>query len=365
MPTVDPGHTSKHWDSDPWNTGRVTFWLQHPSVQRRLAVKESDRADGNWIDHTLETYFAGRLPLARCLSLGCGRGRVEREWAARRAFLACDAYDISPASIADATTAAGAAGLAGIQFAVADINHIELPPHHYDAVWAVGSAHHFTRLEHIFAQVARTLKPDGLFILHEYVGASRFQFDSRQREAIEACLNLLPVEYRLLPSTRPVAGHSSAASAARRSARWVIRRTLDKLAEGSFWSTAGRHWRGRQAIQAGQRPIKETAFATLRSVIAVDPSEAVRSADIMPVLKASFDIVEHRLLGGAILQFLLSDIAGNFETEDGERLLQMLFTIEDTLMEIGDLPNDFAYIVARPRNGQASGPAVETRNTLS
>ena len=47
---------------------------------------------------------------------------------------------------------------------------------------------------------------------------------------------------------------------------------------------------------------------------------------------------------------LLADIAGNFETEDSERLMEMLFTIEDTLMAIGDLPSDFAYIVARPRN---------------
>ena len=84
MPTVDPGQTSKHWDSDPWNTGQVMFWLQHPSVQRRLAIKESGKPDGSWIDYTLETYFAGRLPLARCLSLGCGRGQVEREWARGR-----------------------------------------------------------------------------------------------------------------------------------------------------------------------------------------------------------------------------------------------------------------------------------------
>lgn len=72
--------------------------------------------------------------MARCLSLGCGRGQVEREWAARRAFLACDAYDISPASIADAVAAANADGCTSIHFAVADINQIELPPQTYDAV---------------------------------------------------------------------------------------------------------------------------------------------------------------------------------------------------------------------------------------
>jgi len=50
------------------------------------------------------------------------------------------------------------------------------------------------------------------------------------------------------------------------------------------------------------------------------------------------------------LQFLLADIAGNFaQDEAGERLLKMLFAIEDTLIEVGALPSDFAYIVAAPK----------------
>ena len=142
----DLSKTASHWDSDPWNTGEIAFWSQLPSVQRRLSLKESDRPDGNWVDHTLQTHFAGRLPLARCLSLGCGRGRVEQQWAERGAFLACDAYDISPASIAEATQEATEAGYSNIHFAVADIDHIELPVRHYDAIWAVASAHHFARL---------------------------------------------------------------------------------------------------------------------------------------------------------------------------------------------------------------------------
>lgn len=354
MPTVDLRQTSKHWDSDPWNTGQVTFWLQHPSVQQRLAIKESGRPDGNWIDHTLETYFAGRLPLARCLSLGCGRGQVERAWAARNAFTACDAYDISPASIADANAAAAADGCTGIHFAVADINRIELPPQTYDAVWAVSSAHHFSELEHIFGQVARGLKPGGLFILHEYIGANRFQFAARQRQVIQACLDLLPTPYRLLPAATPGASSVAAPLLRRRDPAWIARRLLDKLREGTLWSTAGRYWRQRQAIAAGGRPIREGALPTLRSVIAVDPSEAVRSAEIMPVLQTLFDVVEFRPLGGTILQFLLAGIAGNFQDESGEQLIDIFFSLEDALMACGDLPSDFAYIVARPKTEKAN-----------
>ena len=91
-------------------------------------------------------------------------------------------------------------------------------------------------------------------------------------------------------------------------------------------------------------------------MIAVDPSEAVRSAEIMPVLQTLFDVIEFRPLGGAILQFLLADIAGNFQDEVGEQLLENFFRLEDTLMACGDLPSDFAYIVARPRPDKALLP---------
>ena len=83
--------------------------------------------------------------------------------------------------------------------------------------------------------------------------------------------------------------------------------------------------------------------------MALDPSEAVRSADILPLLHRYFEIVEYKPLGGAILQFLLANIAGNFLDELGQQLLQMLFVIEDVLMVSGDLGSDFAYIVASPK----------------
>ena len=45
------------------------------------------------------------------------------------------------------------------------------------------------------------------------------------------------------------------------------------------------------------------------------------------VVPRDFDIIELKPLGGSILQFLLADIAGNFQDEGGERLLDMLFSM--------------------------------------
>lgn len=339
-----------YWDSDPWHAGKLRFWTQLSAVQNRLSVKESGRPDNNWVDYTLATHLAGKIPLKRCLSLGCGRGAVERQWAERGAFESCDAYDISPVSIAEAAKIADEAGLSSIRYAVTDINQIELAPSSYDAAWTVASAHHFDRLEHIFGQVARALKPGGVLILHEYVGANRFQFDARQREVIDACLHLLPMKYRrLIESATSDQPHQGAASQ-RRNAVSVSKRMMGKVRDGAFFATALRLWRNRRTLRAGGVPVKEISVPTASSVVAVDPSEAIRSADILPVLQLSFEVLEYRPLGGTILQFLLADIAGNFQDEVGERLLDVLFRLEDTLIECGDLPSDFAYIVARPRS---------------
>ncbi len=114
---------------------------------------------------------------------------------------------------------------------------------------------------------------------------------------------------------------------------------------GAVWRWLQRTW----AARSGARPVKTTPdLPTARAVQTADPSEAVRSADILPLLRRCFEIVEYKPLGGTILQFLLADIAGNFQDESGRQLLQMLFVIEDILMDTGDLGSDFVYIVASP-----------------
>jgi hypothetical protein len=99
----------------------------------------------------------------------------------------------------------------------------------------------------------------------------------------------------------------------------------------------------------GQLSDQAVDLPTAQSVAAIDPSEAIRAAEIVPVLRHYFEIVEYKPMDGSILQFLLADIAGNFADEEGRKLLDMLFIIEDTLMAVGDLGSDFAYIVAAPK----------------
>ncbi len=342
----DIQRVDNHWSEEgSWKTGRGLFWLELPAVQRRLSCKVSGQPDTDWIQHTVQCYFAGVLPLDRCLSLGCGEGALERQLAELGVFCACDAIDVAYGSVARASALAQQSGYDQISYAVKDANTLRLPPVFYDAVWASGAVHHFERLEHVFDQVAAALKPGGLFVLNEYVGPSRFQFPIRQQQAIQACNELLPLEYRRIVAARLQREWSLQVAGGQPFAR----RLMAKMKEGGLIPAVRRRVQALVARRTGTRPLRTGVnLPTASSVAAVDPSEAVRSAEIMPLLRERFEILEYRPLGGAILQFLLADIAGNFESEEGNQLLEMLFTIEDTLMARGDLESDFAYIVATP-----------------
>ncbi|MGH9337541.1 MAG: hypothetical protein ACRD21_27645 [Vicinamibacteria bacterium] len=82
---------------------------------------------------------------------------------------------------------------------------------------------------------------------------------------------------------------------------------------------------------------------------AADPSEAVRSDEIIPLLRKYFRTVDVRYTGGSIMQFALFDIAGNFyeDNEETRDILDMLFKIEEVLTKHDDVPQDYAVIVAK------------------
>lgn len=347
--------TADYWSAqNTWDDMPGIYWWQLPLVKQRLHAKVSGNLQTDWIAYTLQHHLAGRLPLSRCLSLGCGRGGLERRLADLGAFAALDAFDIAGGSIAQARDCVKRSGYKNIHYSVQDANRVKLPPRHYDVVWSSGSVHHFERLEHVFMQVARALKPGGLFVLNEYVGPNRFQFPALQRHIIQTCWDLLPPRYR---KPVPAAATRQVQVASRRQGLvWAIGRAWDKLRDGDLLGVIWRRLMLRQGkVKAGVR------FPSARDVAATDPSEAVRSREIIPLLRRHFQVIEFKPLGGSILQFLLQDIAGNFQDEVGERLLGMLFAIEDALMASGDLASDFAYVVAVP----SISPARDEKGQVS
>ena len=116
-------------------------------------------------------------PRPRCvLELGSGNGDLLLDL--RRMNLA-DQYvgmDVSAAAVQVSQQKATEAGFSNLRFEVGDLNKLVLAPQSYDLILAQMCIHHIENLEHLFAQVARALTPNGLFAINDYVGPSRWQF---------------------------------------------------------------------------------------------------------------------------------------------------------------------------------------------
>jgi ubiquinone/menaquinone biosynthesis C-methylase UbiE len=293
---------SKRMSTEEEEYSSDTFWLAIPEVRQRYDRKATDNSYCRWFDYCLR-FLKDTLPVERMLSIGCGTGALERKLARRQAFCQCDAYDLAPGAIALARRRALAEGYDHIHYQTCDANRLQLEPANYDAVWFDSSLHHIEALEEACAQVARSLKPGGFIFINEYIGPNRFDFPSRQKEVLQAAFMLIPRHYRRYFGAGNVA----------------------------FVPSVG--------------------IPDPKAVEAADPSEAVRSADIMQVLEQHFEILACHETGGTILQYVLNNIAGNFKPEipGSMRVLEMLFAIEDTLMDVGDLASDFAVVVGRPR----------------
>jgi 2-polyprenyl-3-methyl-5-hydroxy-6-metoxy-1,4-benzoquinol methylase len=298
---------AEHWSSHHGGTddfSALVYWLAIPEVHRRFQSLSTGGKSEHWINYCVSDYLGGRLPAERMASLGCGTGLVERHLASLQAFRRCDSFDIAPGALDVARRETEAAGVSGVNYELADIETLRLDERAYDAIWFNGSLHHISNLEEVCDRVGAALKPHGYAFISEYVGASRFDFSARQKEAIHAAFALVPERYR---------------------------RSFRNGAPG--------------AVQAAP------FLPDPRKVAEVDPSEAVRSADILRVVGERLEVVARHDAGGTLLQFLLQGICGNFRSDDPGSLavLEMLFRIEDGLIEAGDLGSDSTLLVARAR----------------
>jgi len=106
-------------------------------------------------------------PGTRALEMGCGMGDRSIELA--KLGFEAHAIDISDYAIQQATERARREGAARAHYATMDAEHLEFAPHSFDRVFGKGILHHL-RLERVFAEIARVLKPEGSALFVEPLG---------------------------------------------------------------------------------------------------------------------------------------------------------------------------------------------------
>ena len=291
----------KVWGEDnAWKDPEVVHWTQLLQVQERMNLLVSGDKQKDRFKYFIDTFI--RTPVKRALTLGCGHGELERGLSKYNFAVSHDAVDIADGAIESATRLAKEAGVNNVRYWVADLNTIQLPRYEYDVVFGIASFHHVANLEHLLIQVSQTLKPGGFLFLDEYIGPIQFQWPDEQLNIINEQIDAMPDRYKTF------------------------------VAEPHF----------RKGPMT--RP-------TIEEMNAVDPSEAIRSTHILPMVQAVFDSVVVKGYGGSLLHLLLDHIAGNFAEHDPAAVtyLDSLFELEDRLIASGKLHHDFAVIVARKK----------------
>jgi 2-polyprenyl-3-methyl-5-hydroxy-6-metoxy-1,4-benzoquinol methylase len=255
----------------------------------------------HYLEYFRDQYLSSRKG-ARIGSFGCGNGHLERTFVSLGfPFSRLDGYELNPRLVESANEKMRDLGVDNVKYQTADLNKHIFPAHAFDIGVFFHSLHHVENLEHCLDQMHQAIKPDGLLLIVDYIGANRLQYSDNQLKIATNILRMLPDHYR-----RAANGDSIKTIATRQS---------------------------------------------LRDVIEEDPSEAIRSADIVPELEKRFDMIEYHSLGGSVLNHVFRGIANNFDekSEKDVVLIRLLQDLEQWHERNGQVTPDFIFSVCAPK----------------
>ena len=276
------------------DTGLQTanYWII-PAVRRLWNRQVSGKEEVPYEQHVYDTWLKEKKGL-RLLSLGSGISSHETVFASFPCFEEVKCVDFAPALMEKARFNAESSGLRNMTFEAADVNKMELSSGEWDIILFHSSLHHFRELPQLLNKVKAALKPDGLLIINEYVGPRRLQHSPVKRKAINSILHEIPEKYR------------------RRFKTGFIKRNV---------SGPG-----------------------LLRMLVTDPSEAVESDLILPLIHERFTTREEKGLAGTLLMPLLKDLAHHFMDEadpEAQKVLHEVINKEEVYLH--DNPCDFIF----------------------
>lgn len=258
------------------------FWLI-PEIQQSWNKKISGDSEMIYEDYVFNKYLSDKNNL-RMLSLGCGEGLHERNFAKHGCFSQIDAIDFSSQSIANAKKLALENNFE-INYQKGDFKKANYQKNTYDLILFSSSLHHFENVDDTLENYVKPLlSENGILVIFEYVGPNRLQWNKKQLHKSNQLLYKLPKKYKTLYNNSSIK---------------------------------------RKVYKPG-----------IIRMLLVDPSEAIDSEAIVPSLR-KFKILEQTNLGWNILHILLKGISHNFLNDEPEtkKLIKKLLDEEDLFVE--------------------------------
>jgi ubiquinone/menaquinone biosynthesis C-methylase UbiE len=316
--TADTGSASRvseYWakQSEEARTSH-SVWLNNNIVASHINRLMTGGTNQHWLFWTVEYYLGGQK-FQGSLSICCGDGVHELSLYQTGKVHRVHGFDISEGAIAQAISRFKEANIPdeNYHFEVCDANQLKLTGS-FDLILSSGALHHVTNLEGLLSTVHNALTTDGYFVVVEYVGPNRFQWTDRQMSLINGVLQQLDLRY---------------------------------LKDG-------------KRVELGRPPLSD--------FLAIDPSEAVRSKEILPLLKQYFTVEYLENFNGTILHQLyplLNPELTNIGSSDFDSLLRVILFFEDILVREGVVSSDFAFAICRRRDNKDSGRVSERPGSTS
>jgi SAM-dependent methyltransferase len=182
---------------------------------------------------------------------------------------------------------------------VRDANNLELEGT-YDLILSASALHHVENLEDLIIKLRSMLNPGGYFAFSEYVGPNRFQWTDEQISIVNGILNVLDPYY----------------------------------------------------LKNGER--STFVPSTVEDMIRVDPSEAVRSSDILRLAKKYFHVEYERNFYLNIVHPLFPMLNTNLSNKnngDFDSIIRLLLYFEKLLVDKHVLESDCVFMVCRVPDG--------------
>ena len=267
------------------------YWNDLELVRKYKDNLATGNENTHWISDILNR-FKEYLPFGNVLIVGCGNGWLERQLYDLGIGKHFDAFDMSEEYINEAKELKQSRP---IDYFLDDINSMsKIEDNKYDAVFNFAVLHHAMNIEYALKKLASCLKNNGLMFNEEYVGPARNQYSDDHVNIMLEIMSDLPKKFR----------------------------TKAKFL----------------------RP----PLANFR----VEPSEAIHSDLILPLIPKYFDIVYQRNLnGGVAYQILHNNIDEFNDTSNSESVKWLEYLLQRDLQftENGKVPVLFWYGVCTPK----------------
>ena len=295
----DIERTRAHWDSHA-RAGILSEWTKNDIIAETIYKRITGGESKFWLNWVFEDFLKKKY--TRALSVGCGTGGHELILARTGLVEKIDAFDLSEASIEIARRNARGAGVANINFFICDFQSfgdvLLQQKKQYDLVCFLGSLHHVRDLEAVLGATSILLAEEGRVVFSEYVGDCYGILSRKKVDIINRLLQCIDQEW--LNPARP----------------------------------------------QYQNP-------DIGHMLNHDPSEATRSALILPFLEHYFDFELLRPYGGTILHMLYPSLRHE-KINDGsaasKTILRLLLEMERILYEDAEyIHSDFYVGVCRKR----------------